>query len=98
MTTRRNFAKSCPRWPEQFKSATRRHEGWIVSAGLIYALNSSLTPTDPTLLTTIVGGKYADKHVRHFLAAKGGCSNGVAFPYLILHPKDETVMRGWVFK
>lgn len=74
--------------------------GWLVSAGLIYALipglsflsslaiAACLTPTDPILAAAVVGGKYADKHVpahlRHLLAAESGCNDGAAFPFLYI--------------
>ncbi|KAL5524668.1 hypothetical protein ACEPAF_9813 [Sanghuangporus sanghuang] len=74
--------------------------GWIVCAGLIFALipglsflsslavAACLTPTDPILAAAVVGGKYADKHVpahlRHLLAAESGCNDGAAFPFLYL--------------
>ena len=73
-------------------------QGWIGSAGLIFALvpglnflsslavAACLTPTDPILAAAVVGGKYADKHVpahlRHLLAAESGCNDGAAFPFL----------------
>jgi sodium/hydrogen antiporter len=76
------------------------HQGWFVSAGLIYALipnlnflsslviAACLTPTDPILAAAVVGGKYADKHVpahlRHLLAAESGCNDGAAFPFLFI--------------
>ncbi|TDL22257.1 hypothetical protein BD410DRAFT_749069 [Rickenella mellea] len=74
--------------------------GWLVSAGLIFALvpglsflsslavAACLTPTDPILAAAVVGGKYANKHVpihlRHLLAAESGCNDGAAFPFLYL--------------
>ncbi|KAI5123463.1 hypothetical protein M0805_008833 [Coniferiporia weirii] len=74
--------------------------GWLVSAGLIFALipglsflsslavAACLTPTDPILAAAVVGGKYADKHVpahlRHLLAAESGCNDGAAFPFLYI--------------
>ncbi|KAL5512828.1 hypothetical protein ACEPAG_3094 [Sanghuangporus baumii] len=74
--------------------------GWIVCAGLIFALipglsflsslavAACLTPTDPILAAAVVGGKYADKHVpahlRHLLVAESGCNDGAAFPFLYL--------------
>ncbi|KAH8108670.1 Sodium/hydrogen exchanger family-domain-containing protein [Phellopilus nigrolimitatus] len=74
--------------------------GWMVSAGLIFALipglsflsslavAACLTPTDPILAAAVVGGKYADKHVpahlRHLLAAESGCNDGAAFPFLYI--------------
>lgn len=75
-------------------------QGWLVSAGLIFALipglsflsslavAACLTPTDPILAAAVVGGKYADKHVpahlRHLLAAESGCNDGAAFPFLYI--------------
>ena len=74
--------------------------GWIVCAGLIYALipaldfvsslaiAACLTPTDPILAAAVVGGKYAEKHVpehlRHLLYAESGCNDGAAFPFLFI--------------
>ncbi|KAJ7290048.1 Sodium/hydrogen exchanger family-domain-containing protein [Mycena rebaudengoi] len=74
--------------------------GWLVSAGLIFALipklnfisslavAACLTPTDPILAAAVIGGKYADKHVpahiRHLLAAESGCNDGAAFPFLYI--------------
>ncbi|THH04515.1 hypothetical protein EW145_g5463 [Phellinidium pouzarii] len=74
--------------------------GWLVSAGLIFALipglsflsslavAACLTPTDPILAAAVVGGKYADKHVpahlRHLLTAESGCNDGAAFPFLYI--------------
>src|SRR5258706_12472553 len=71
--------------------------GWIVCAGLIYALipaldfvpslaiAACLTPTDPILAAAVVGGKYAEEHVpehlRHLLYAESGCNDGAAFPF-----------------
>lgn len=79
---------------------TTSSKGWLVSAGLIYALipglsflsslavAACLTPTDPILAAAVVGGKYADKHVpahlRHLLAAESGCNDGAAFPFLYI--------------
>ena len=74
--------------------------GWMVCAGLIYALippldfvsslavAACLTPTDPILAAAVVGGKYAEKHVpehlRHLLYAESGCNDGAAFPFLFI--------------
>ena len=74
--------------------------GWVVCAGLIYALipplnfvsslaiAACLTPTDPILAAAVVGGKFAEKHVpghlRHLLYAESGCNDGAAFPFLFI--------------
>lgn len=74
--------------------------GWMVTAGLIYALIPGLdflnsmvvaacvTPTDPILAQAVVGGPWAEKHVpahlRHMLMCESGCNDGAAFPFLYL--------------
>ncbi|WVR06563.1 hypothetical protein IAU60_003594 [Kwoniella sp. DSM 27419] len=74
--------------------------GWMVAALLIWALVPGLnflaslviaagvTPTDPILAQSVIGGKFADKHVpahiRHLLSAESGCNDGAAFPFLFI--------------
>ncbi|SOV09001.1 related to Na+/H+ antiporter AnNHA1 [Ustilago sp. UG-2017a] len=74
--------------------------GWLVTAGLIYALIPGLdflnslvvaacvSPTDPILAQAVVGGPWAEKHVpahvRHMLMCESGCNDGAAFPFLYL--------------
>jgi NhaP-type Na+/H+ or K+/H+ antiporter len=53
--------------------------GWLVCAGLIYALipaldflsslavAACLTPTDPILAAAVINGRYAEKHVPEHL-------------------------------
>ena len=72
--------------------------GWLLTAAFIYALipgldflNSlvvaaAVTPTDPILSASVVGGPWAEKHVpahiRHLLMCESGCNDGAAFPFL----------------
>ncbi|KDN47359.1 hypothetical protein K437DRAFT_255905 [Tilletiaria anomala UBC 951] len=74
--------------------------GWLLTAAFIYALiprldflNSlvvaaAVTPTDPVLSASVVGGPWAEKHVpahiRHLLICESGCNDGAAFPFLYL--------------
>ncbi|KAG8760091.1 hypothetical protein FRC14_004077 [Serendipita sp. 396] len=74
--------------------------GWVVCAGLIYALipaldflsslaiAACLTPTDPILAAAVINGRYAEKHVpehlRHLLSCESGSNDGAAFPFLFL--------------
>ncbi|OCF31244.1 Na+/H+ exchanger AnNHA1 [Kwoniella heveanensis BCC8398] len=74
--------------------------GWMISALLIWALIPGLnflaslviaagvTPTDPILAQSVIGGKFADKHVpahiRHLLSCESGCNDGAAFPFLYI--------------
>ncbi|PVG00266.1 hypothetical protein CPB86DRAFT_805957 [Serendipita vermifera] len=74
--------------------------GWVICAGLIYALvpaldflsslaiAACLTPTDPILSAAVINGRYAEKHVpehlRHLLSAESGCNDGAAFPFLFI--------------
>ncbi|WVQ96326.1 hypothetical protein IAU59_003430 [Kwoniella sp. CBS 9459] len=74
--------------------------GWMTSAlliwGLIPGLNflaslviaAGVTPTDPILAQSVIGGKFADKHVpahiRHLLSCESGCNDGAAFPFLYI--------------
>ncbi|KAJ8523209.1 hypothetical protein ONZ45_g346 [Pleurotus djamor] len=72
--------------------------GWVTVAGIMMVLfpkmsfisclviAACLTPTDPVICATIVGGKYAMKHVpenlRHILAAESAANDGLAYPFL----------------
>ncbi|KAG8816140.1 hypothetical protein FRC17_000418 [Serendipita sp. 399] len=74
--------------------------GWVVCAGLIYALiprldflsslaiAACLTPTDPILAAAVINGRYAEKHVpehlRHLLSCESGSNDGAAFPFLFI--------------
>ncbi|CAG7846549.1 Na(+)/H(+) antiporter [Serendipita indica DSM 11827] len=74
--------------------------GWVICAGLIYALiprldfmsslaiAACLTPTDPILAAAVINGRYAEKHVpehiRHLLSAESGSNDGAAFPFLFI--------------
>ncbi|KAJ7466509.1 Sodium/hydrogen exchanger family-domain-containing protein [Mycena latifolia] len=72
--------------------------GWVVVAGILHALfpdlvyvsclaiAACLTPTDPIICATIVGGKYALKHVprnlRLIISAESAANDGLAYPFL----------------
>ncbi|ORX37176.1 Sodium/hydrogen exchanger family-domain-containing protein [Kockovaella imperatae] len=72
--------------------------GWMISGLLMWALipginflsalviAAAVTPTDPILAQSVIGGKFADKHVpahvRHMLSAESGSNDGAAFPFL----------------
>ncbi|KAL5485193.1 hypothetical protein ACEPAI_7835 [Sanghuangporus weigelae] len=72
--------------------------GWFVVAGVIKGLfpaldfvsslviAACLTPTDPVLSATIIGGKFATRHVpahlRHLLSAESAANDGLAYPFL----------------
>ncbi|KAJ7443547.1 Sodium/hydrogen exchanger family-domain-containing protein [Mycena latifolia] len=72
--------------------------GWVVVAGILRALfpdlvftsclaiAACLTPTDPIICATIVGGKYALKHVprnlRLIISAESAANDGLAYPFL----------------
>lgn len=72
--------------------------GWVVVAGFIRLLfpsldyvsclliSACLTPTDPVVSATIVGGAWAEKHVpknlRNILAAESAANDGLAYPFL----------------
>lgn len=74
--------------------------GWFVSALLMWALipglkflsclliAAAVTPTDPILAQSVIGGSYAEKHVpahiRHMLSAESGSNDGAAFPFLYI--------------
>lgn len=74
--------------------------GWGISALVIWGfvpglrflsalvIASCVTPTDPILAQSVVGGKFADKHVpahiRHLLSAESGSNDGAAFPFLYI--------------
>lgn len=52
------------------------------------AISACLTPTDPVLASTIVGGKFASTHVplhvRQLLSAESAANDGLAYPFLSL--------------
>ncbi|KAJ7055722.1 Sodium/hydrogen exchanger family-domain-containing protein [Mycena amicta] len=72
--------------------------GWVVVAAIMYALfpplsyisclaiAACLTPTDPIISATIVGGRYALKHVprnlRLIISAESAANDGLAYPFL----------------
>ena len=72
--------------------------GWMISGLLMWALipglnflsslviAAAVTPTDPILAQSVIGGRFADKHVpahvRHMLSAESGSNDGAAFPFL----------------
>lgn len=72
--------------------------GWVVIAAIIHGffpnlsfissltISACLTPTDPVICATIVGGKFAVEHVpaslRHILAAESAANDGLAYPFL----------------
>nr|XP_019012994.1 Na+/H+ exchanger AnNHA1 [Kwoniella pini CBS 10737]OCF51775.1 Na+/H+ exchanger AnNHA1 [Kwoniella pini CBS 10737] len=74
--------------------------GWMVSALLMWALIPGInflgalviaagtSPTDPILAQSVIGGRFADKHVpthvRHLLSAESGSNDGAAFPFLYI--------------
>ncbi|RDB16672.1 putative Na(+)/H(+) antiporter C3A11.09 [Hypsizygus marmoreus] len=92
--------------------------GWAVVAGILYglfpklsfisclAIASCLTPTDPIICASIVGGRYAKKHVplnlRHILSAESAANDGLAFPfltislYLLLDTTRREAITHWV--
>lgn len=72
---------------------------WAVSSLLVYwildlnvwlavLIGAVVTPTDPVLASTIVTGKFAEKHlpprIRHLLAAESGLNDGLAYPFVFL--------------
>ncbi|KAF8207055.1 Cation/H+ exchanger [Mycena galopus ATCC 62051] len=72
--------------------------GWVVVAAIMHglfpnlayisclAIAACLTPTDPIICATIVGGKYALKHVprnlRLLISAESAANDGLAYPFL----------------
>ncbi|KAJ7647998.1 Sodium/hydrogen exchanger family-domain-containing protein [Roridomyces roridus] len=72
--------------------------GWVVVAAFLHlifpklvfisclAIAACLTPTDPIICATIVGGKYALKHVprnlRLLISAESAANDGLAYPFL----------------
>ncbi|KAJ8703235.1 hypothetical protein PTI98_001874 [Pleurotus ostreatus] len=72
--------------------------GWLAVAGIMnvifphldfiscLVIAACLTPTDPVICASIVGGKYAMEHVpkelRHILAAESAANDGLAYPFL----------------
>lgn len=65
---------------------------WAFVPGLDYLTSlvvaAAVTPTDPILSASVVGGPWAEKHVpahiRHLLMCESGCNDGAAFPFLYL--------------
>lgn len=88
---------------------------WVVSSLLVYwildvdfwvavLIGAILTPTDPVLASTIVTGKFAEKHlpsrVRQLLSAESGINDGLAYPFvflplLILMPSYSDPILHW---
>ncbi|KAL5528415.1 hypothetical protein ACEPAF_7551 [Sanghuangporus sanghuang] len=74
--------------------------GWFIVAGIIKALFPALnfvsslaiavclTPTDPVLAASIIGGKFAIRHVpvhiRRLLSAESAANDGLAYPFLAI--------------
>ncbi|KAJ7753933.1 Sodium/hydrogen exchanger family-domain-containing protein [Mycena maculata] len=72
--------------------------GWVIVAAILHglfpnlvyisclAIAACLTPTDPIICATIVGGKYALKHVprnlRLIISAESAANDGLAYPFL----------------
>ncbi|KAJ7099182.1 Sodium/hydrogen exchanger family-domain-containing protein [Mycena epipterygia] len=72
--------------------------GWVTVAAILHglfpnlvyisclAIAACLTPTDPIISATIVGGKYALKHVprnlRLIISAESAANDGLAYPFL----------------
>ncbi|WP_036482437.1 cation:proton antiporter [Myxosarcina sp. GI1] len=89
---------------------------WAVSSLLIYwflgvdlwvalLMGAAIAPTDPVLASTIVTGKFAEKHlpsrVRNLLAAESGLNDGLAYPFvflplLILIPSHPNPIVHWL--
>ncbi|CAK5263608.1 unnamed protein product [Mycena citricolor] len=92
--------------------------GWFVVAGLIHVLfpklefvsclviAACLTPTDPIICASIVGGKYAARHVplklRQVISAESAANDGLAYPflsislYLTLEASRAEAFKKWV--
>ncbi|KAL0576454.1 hypothetical protein V5O48_005529 [Marasmius crinis-equi] len=74
--------------------------GWVIIAGFLKALfqqlnfvsclaiSACLTPTDPIICATIVGGKFAVRYVplsiRQILSAESAVNDGMAYPFLTI--------------
>ncbi|TFY83606.1 hypothetical protein EWM64_g396 [Hericium alpestre] len=72
--------------------------GWVASAAFIHllfpqlsyisglAISACLTPTDPVVSSTIIGGKFATQYVpvglRRLLIAESASNDGLAYPFL----------------
>ncbi|KAF7971807.1 hypothetical protein HWV62_19891 [Athelia sp. TMB] len=91
--------------------------GWAVVAGVIRGLfpqlsfvsalviAATLTPTDPIVAQTIVGGQYAIKNVkkelRHIISAESAANDGLAYPflsisiYLLTEPTTRSAIGKW---
>ncbi|EKM81148.1 hypothetical protein AGABI1DRAFT_112841 [Agaricus bisporus var. burnettii JB137-S8] len=99
--------------------------GWFIVAGLLkaifprfsyvtcLAIAACLTPTDPIISASVVGGGYAKKNVpaeiRHILLAESAANDGLAYPFLsitVFILLDSTlgdaikdwVLVGWLFQ
>lgn len=89
---------------------------WLVSGALTYWLlglqlwaallvGAIVTPTDPVVSGSIVGGQFAEKaipaRVRHTISAEAGANDGGAYPYVFLPilmltaPADQALEQ-WV--
>jgi len=70
------------------------------------AIAACLTPTDPVICATILGGKYAKDHVpeklRNILSAESAANDGMAYPfltlslYLILDSSWRAAIKDWI--
>ncbi|KAJ6602276.1 Sodium/hydrogen exchanger family-domain-containing protein [Mycena sp. CBHHK59/15] len=91
--------------------------GWLVVAAIMHrlfpqlvfvsclAIAACLTPTDPIICATIVGGKYAIKHVprnlRQIISAESAANDGLAYPflsisiYLTIESSRQTAIGKW---
>ncbi|KAJ9650725.1 hypothetical protein H2198_009974 [Neophaeococcomyces mojaviensis] len=86
--------------------------GWFASAIILkFILNvywstaliiaATLTPTDPVLSASVLGGaKFSTrvpKRIRHILAAESGCNDGTAFPFLyaVVFAVTQHSKRDW---
>ncbi|KAF8647132.1 hypothetical protein AX16_006963 [Volvariella volvacea WC 439] len=74
--------------------------GWMLVSGMIkilvpildfpscLAIAACLTPTDPVICSSIVGGKFAKDNVplrlRHVLSAESAANDGLAYPFLAI--------------
>ncbi|KAG7093924.1 hypothetical protein E1B28_007559 [Marasmius oreades] len=74
--------------------------GWVLIAGFLkmlfpklgfiscLAISACLTPTDPIICASIVGGKFAERYVpltlRQLLSAESAANDGLAYPFLTI--------------
>ena len=87
--------------------------GWIIVPAILkslfpnlgflacLAIASCLTPTDPIISSTILGGRFAEEHVqeklRHLITVESAANDGLAYPFLtfaIYLTVDATVKEG----